>query len=73
MSQLFWPEIGLQVPHLGFGGIAVEMARVAERRVRRMVVVDFMMRVWGAQLCEALFVYRLKGGLVGLIGCLDLI
>lgn len=46
MSQLFWPEIGLQVPHWG-GGIAVEMARGAERRVRRMVVVDFMLRVWG--------------------------
>jgi hypothetical protein len=47
MSQLFWPEIGLQVPHLG-AGIAVEMATVAERRVRRMVVVDFMLRVSGA-------------------------
>lgn len=32
MSQLFWPERGLQVPH--FGAVGLHRASVAVRRVR---------------------------------------
>lgn len=34
MSQLFWPERGLQVPHLG--GVGLASARVATVRMVRM-------------------------------------
>lgn len=37
MSQLFWPERGLQVPHLG--GVGLARARVAA--VRRMVRTEY--------------------------------
>lgn len=37
MSQLFWPEIGLQVPHLGGGRAGPAATMEAAARVKAMM------------------------------------
>lgn len=41
MSQLFWPERGLQVPH--FGAVGLHRASVAVRRIR----IEYLISVVG--------------------------
>jgi hypothetical protein len=69
MSQWFWPESGLQVPH--FGGMLEEKTREAEARRREVRMERFFMLVvvvvdWLKGSPEGV-----EGSLVGLEVCFD--